>query len=123
MKRTHLLLVLLLSSLSSWAQSEEAAISLGEASVTGAKVVSKVDGLAVYPTEAQKQASTNGYSLLQKLSLPNLRVDLVQHTVTAADNRGGVVVKIRSKPSEIASPIANSVAILVSSPEQLTVST
>lgn len=94
MKRTHLLLVLLLSSLSSWAQSEEAAISLGEASVTGAKVVSKVDGLAVYPTEAQKQASTNGYSLLQKLSLPNLRVDPVQHTVTAADNRGGVVVKI-----------------------------
>lgn len=94
MKQTLSLFVLLLSFLNGYAQDEETAVALGEASVTGAKVVSRADGMTVYLTEAQKQASTNGYTLLQKLSLPNLRIDPVQHTVQAADNRGGVVVKI-----------------------------
>lgn len=69
-------------------------ITLSEVTVEAAKVVSKSDGMLIYPTDAQKQASNNAYSMLEKLSLANLRVDPVAHSVTAIDNRGGVQLRV-----------------------------
>lgn len=59
-----------------------------------AKVVNKSYGMIIYPTDAQKQASNNGYSILEKLTLANLRIDNINHTVTAIDNRGGVQLRV-----------------------------
>ena len=76
------------------AQEAEKNITLSEVTVEAAKVVSKSDGMLIYPTDAQKQASNNAYSMLEKLSLANLRVDPVAHSVTAIDNRGGVQLRV-----------------------------
>ena len=94
MKRFIPILILSISSFPALAQNEEKSVTLDEVTVKGAKVVSKVDGQTIYPTNAQKGASNNGYSLLQKLSLPNLRIDNVIHSVSAIDNRGGVQIRI-----------------------------
>lgn len=96
MKRFILILFIGISSLHAWAQNEEKTVSLSEVTVKGAKVVSKVDGLTLFPTEAQKNSSNNGYSILQKLGLANIRVDNIAHTVSAIDNRGSVQLRINS---------------------------
>ena len=65
-----------------------------EVIVRGSKVVQCVDGQTIYPTRQQLESSTNGYSLLSKLTLPHLRIDPVMHTVTALSNLGSVQVRI-----------------------------
>ena len=50
--------------------------------------------MIVYPTDAQKQASNNGYSILEKLTLANIRIDNINHTITAIDNRGSVQLRV-----------------------------
>ena len=67
---------------------------LQEVIVRGSKVVQRVDGQTIYPTRQQLESSTNGYSLLSKLTLPHLRIDPVMHTVTALSNLGSVQVRI-----------------------------
>ena len=62
MKRIIPILILSISSFPAFAQNEEKSVILDEVTVKGAKVVSKVDGLMIYPTDAQKNASNNGYS-------------------------------------------------------------
>lgn len=94
MKRIIPLLFIALSPSSAFAQNTEKAVTLDEVTITGAKVVSKIDGQTIYPTKAQKNASNNGYSILQKLSLPNLRIDNVAHSISAIDQRGGVQIRI-----------------------------
>lgn len=94
MKRLVIIPFIALSSYSSFAQSEEPTITLDEVIVESAKVVNKVDGLIIYPTAAQKEASPNGYSVLKKMTLPNLRIDEISHTITAIDNRGDVQLRI-----------------------------
>lgn len=94
MKRIFPILILSISSFTALAQNEDKSVTLDEVTVKGAKVVSKVDGQTIYPTDAQKGASNNGYSLLQKLSLPNLRIDNVSHSISAIDNRGDVQIRI-----------------------------
>lgn len=89
-----LLLLVTLSPVCAFAQSDGKSITLEEVTVNGAKVVSKVDGQMIYPTDAQKNTSNNGYSVLQKLALPNIRIDNVAHSVSAIDNRGGVQIRI-----------------------------
>ena len=64
--------------------------TLQEITVKGSKVVQRVDGQTIYPTRQQLESSTNGYSLLSKLTLPHLRIDPVMHTVTALTNLGSV---------------------------------
>ena len=90
------LFLLLLPSYAAFAQSEEKDNALDEVVINGAKVVNRIDGKTIYPTDAQKNGSNNGYSILQKLALPNLRIDNVAHTVTAIDNRGGVQLRINN---------------------------
>ena len=95
MKQLFFLLVLFcLSSLSAVAQNEDKTVTLDEVIVKAPKVVSKADGQTIFPTVAQKNASNNGYGLLQKLSLPNLRIDGAAHSITAIDGRGKVQLRI-----------------------------
>lgn len=94
MKRLITFSIILFSTFCAYAQDVEKTITLNEVTVKAAKVVNKTDGMIIYPTDAQKQASNNGYSILEKLTLANLRIDNISHSVTAIDNRGGVQIRI-----------------------------
>ncbi len=82
---------MLMASLAASAQKE---VELHEVTVQGSKVVQRVDGQTIYPTRQQLESSTNGYSLLSKLTLPHLRIDPVMHTITALSSLGSVQVRI-----------------------------
>ena len=73
---------------------KEKAEILDEVTVKASMVVNRMDGQIIYPTEALKKASNNGYSIMQKLALPNIRVDNVAHSISAIDNRGDVQIRI-----------------------------
>lgn len=91
MKSFFFLGMLLMVSLATSAQKE---VELQEVTVHGAKVVQRVDGQTIYPTRQQLESSPNGYSLLSKLTMPQLRIDPVMHTITALSNLGSVQVRI-----------------------------
>ena len=94
MKRLITLYIILSSTFCAYSQDVEKTITLEGVTVKAAKVVNKADGMIIYPTDAQKQASNNGYSILEKLTLANLRIDNISHSITAIDNRGGVQIRI-----------------------------
>lgn len=94
MKRLITFSFLLSTAAITFAQNVDKSITLDEVTVRASKVVNKPDGMVIYPTDSQRQASTNGYSFLEKLTLPNLRVDNINHTISAIDNRGGVQLRI-----------------------------
>lgn len=94
MKRFITFSLLLSTAAISFAQNVDKSITLDEVTVRASKVVNKPDGMVIYPTDSQRQASTNGYNFLEKLTLPNLRVDNINHTISAIDNRGGVQLRI-----------------------------
>lgn len=94
MKRLATISIILTSAFCAYAQNVDKTVTLDEVTVKAAKVVNKPDGMIVYPTEAQKQASNNGYSILEKLTLANIRIDNINHTITAIDNRGSVQLRV-----------------------------
>ena len=94
MKRLATISIILTSAFCAYAQNVNKTVTLDEVTVKAAKVVNKPDGMLVYPTEAQKQASNNGYSILEKLTLANIRIDNINHTITAIDNRGSVQLRV-----------------------------
>lgn len=94
MKRLFLILSFLSLACCAYAQDVGNSVTLDEVTVHAAKVVSRPDGVTLYPTGAQKAAASNGYNLLQKLSLPNLRIDDAEHTIAAIDGRGAVQLRI-----------------------------
>ena len=94
MKRFITFSLLLSTAAITFAQNVDKSITLDEVTVRASKVVNKPDGMVIYPTDSQRQASTNGYSFLEKLTLPNLRIDNISHTISAIDNRGGVQLRI-----------------------------
>lgn len=61
MKRLVTLSIILSSTFYAFAQDVEKTVTLDEVTVKAAKVVNKADGMIIYPTDAQKQASNNGY--------------------------------------------------------------
>lgn len=69
-------------------------MELGEVEVKADRIIKKTDGMLLYPSEQQKTSSRSGYSLLQQLTLPNIRVDEVGHTISAIDQRGSVQIRI-----------------------------
>ena len=85
---------LLLLALPTFAQEVEPTVELGEVEVKADRIIHKTDGLLLYPSEQQKASSRSGYSLLQQLTLPNIRVDEVAHSISAIDQRGGVQIRI-----------------------------
>ena len=90
MKRL-LFLCLLATTLQAEAQQE---VELGEVTVKGAKTAERTEGKRIYPTRQQLESAANGDMLLSRLTLPQLRVDPVMHTITPLSNLGGVQVRI-----------------------------
>lgn len=86
--------LLLLLALPTLAQEVASTVELGEVEVKADRIIHKTDGLLLYPSEQQKASSRSGYSLLQQLTLPNIRVDEVAHSISAIDQRGGVQIRI-----------------------------
>ncbi len=74
-------------------------VQLEGVTVKAARVVKMVDGMKVFPSQAQLEASADGYSLLQKLSLPGIRVDEAMRTITAPEMIGSVQVRINDVPA------------------------
>ncbi|MBR1520133.1 MAG: hypothetical protein IJ635_02735 [Bacteroidaceae bacterium] len=74
-------------------------VQLEGVTVKAARVMKTVDGMKVFPSQAQLEASADGYSLLQKLSLPGIRVDEVMRTITAPEMIGSVQVRINDVPA------------------------
>ena len=77
-----------------FSQVQDSTITLSEVVVKASKVINKTDGKIIFPSEEQKSSSMNGYGILQKLNLPNIRVDAINHTLTALDLRGSVQVRV-----------------------------
>ena len=57
MKRLLTISIIMTSAFSAYAQNVDKTIMLDEVTVKAAKVVNKSDGMLIYPTDAQKQAS------------------------------------------------------------------
>lgn len=93
MRNVVLLLLMSMPAAPLWAQ-QERTVELKEVKVEAARVVERADGRLYLPSARQKDASTNGYSLLAKVALPVVRIDEVMHTIVALDNRGAVQVRI-----------------------------
>ena len=74
------------------AQNDDKQVDLGEVVVKSSRVVTRNDGFVVYLTDEQRRTSNNGYGILKKLSLPNIRVE--ENNVSAIDNRGFVQIRI-----------------------------
>ena len=94
--RTFTGMALALTCLHATAQEEviEPTVTLGEVEIKAARIVQKTDGWQLYPSERQKESARSGYSVLQQLSLPNIRIDEVSHSISAIDNKGSVQVRI-----------------------------
>jgi predicted lipoprotein with Yx(FWY)xxD motif len=60
MKRLITTSVILFFAFCAYAQDTNKTITLHEITVKAAKVVNRPDGMTIYPTDAQKQASNNG---------------------------------------------------------------
>ena len=69
-------------------------VELSEVTIEAARVVQKPDGQLIFPSQKQRNSSTNGYSLLAKLSLPRIRVDETMHAITALSNNSDVQIRI-----------------------------
>lgn len=93
MRRTIILSALLLSAASAAAQ-DTATTTLGELTVKARRIITTKDGLRIFPSVAQLESSPSGYALLQRLSLPGIRVDELGKTITATDAVGAVQVRI-----------------------------
>ena len=94
MKRLFTISIIMTSAFCANAQNVDKTITLNEVTVKASKVVNKADGMIIYPTDVQKQTSNNGYSILEKLTLANIRIDNISHTITAIDNRGSVQLRV-----------------------------
>ena len=69
-------------------------VEMKEVTVEAARVTKKLDGMLIVPSDAQRKAATDGYSLLGKLSLPHVRVDEVMRTIVPLTNNGSVQLRL-----------------------------
>lgn len=82
------------NALTATAQEADSTVTIKEVEVKAARIVNKIDGMLIYPSDAQKEASNTGYSILKRLGLPNIRIDDVNYSISAIDSRGSVQVRI-----------------------------
>ena len=66
-------------------------VQLEEVVVRGARVVNRIDGKLLFPSEEMTKSATSGYSLLKMLPLPNVKVDDISESITAANSLVGAV--------------------------------
>lgn len=72
----------------------EKPVKLSGVTIEATRVIQKPDGQLIFPSKTQRNSSTNGYSLLAKLSLPRIRINETMHTITALNNNGDVQIRI-----------------------------
>lgn len=78
---------------------------LKEVEVKATSIVKRPDGMMFFPSALQKESSPNGYSLLNKLSMPMIRIDEARRFVTSLNGKG-VQVRINGTVSDKASLLA-----------------
>ncbi|MCI7399934.1 MAG: hypothetical protein MSH57_05980 [Prevotella sp.] len=66
-------------------------VQLEEVVVRGARVVNRTDGKLIFPSEEMTKSATSGYNLLKMLPLPNVKVDDINESITAANSLIGAV--------------------------------
>ena len=64
---------------------------LEEVVVKGARVISRTDGKLIFPSEEMVRSASSGYTLLQMLPLPNVKVDEISESISAANSLVGAV--------------------------------
>ena len=70
-------------------------VQLEEVVVRGARVVNRTDGKLIFPSEEMTKSASSGYTLLKMLPLPNVKVDDINETISAANSlMGNVQVRI-----------------------------
>ena len=94
MKRTFVLVLLTMwATLALKAQTvvPNDSVQLQEVVVRGARVVNRTDGKMIFPSEEMTKSATSGYNLLKMLPLPNVKVDDINESITAANSLIGAV--------------------------------
>ena len=66
-------------------------VQLEEVVVRGARVVNRIDGKLIFPSEEMTKSAPSGYNLLKMLPLPNVKVDDINESITAANSLIGAV--------------------------------
>ena len=79
---------------------DSAAIALEEVTITANPVINQPDRKIILPSARQLKTSTNGLSLLQRLQLSRIQVDLIRQTITSS-NQGDVQLRINGAKVEI----------------------
>ena len=70
-------------------------MQLEEVVIKGARVVNRTDGKLIFPSEEMTKSASSGYTLLKMLPLPNVKVDDINETISAANSlMGNVQVRI-----------------------------
>ena len=70
-------------------------VQLEEVVIKGARVVNRTDGKLIFPSEKMTESASSGYTLLKMLPLPNVKVDDINETISAANSlMGNVQVRI-----------------------------
>ena len=70
-------------------------VQLEEVVIKGARVVNRTDGKLIFPSEEMTKSASSGYTLLKMLPLPNVKVDDINETISAANSlTGNVQVRI-----------------------------
>ena len=70
-------------------------VQLEEVVIRGARVVNRTDGKLIFPSEEMTKSASSGYTLLKMLPLPNVKVDDINETISAANSlMGNVHVRI-----------------------------
>lgn len=78
-------------------------VQLAEVVVQGAKVISRTDGKLIFPSEEMIRSASSGYSLLKMLSLPNVKVDDVNESISPTNSLiGSVQVRINDVEASVA---------------------
>jgi hypothetical protein len=67
--------------------------------VTGSYIVNKGDNMIIHLPESIKKNTFDGYAALQALSLPGLRIDPIEYTVTS--NTGDVMLCINGREADV----------------------
>lgn len=78
----------------SMAQEASDSITLAEITIKADRVSKTSDGLKIYPTKQQLEASADGYGLIARLSLPQIKVNEAMRTIEANEMVGSVEVRI-----------------------------
>ncbi len=73
-------------------------LNLKGVTVAASRVIAKGDRQLYLPTQTAVKNSTNGYDLLKKMMLPNIKVDLLKQSVSS--NLGGVQIRINDIKAE-----------------------